>query len=91
MKSTVTPPVMPLVPLHFNQAMKVIYTNWKGKTRERTIIPTAVFFGETPYHPETQWLVEAVDTEDHEVKMFAMKDMVIPVELYTTGHLSTPV
>lgn len=82
---------MPLVPLVLNQPIKVIYTNWKGKTRERTITPTAIFFGETQYHPETQWLVEAVDMEILEPRLFALKDMVIPVDLYTFGKTSPTV
>ena len=51
------------------------YTNWKGKRREREIIPHYVGFGKTEFHPETQWLLYALDVEDDMEKAFAIKDI----------------
>lgn len=56
------------------------YTNWKGKTRIRSIIPTGISYGATKYHPENQWLVCAVDCEDKQIKQFALKDMKLCLE-----------
>lgn len=55
----------------------VTYTNWKGNTRKRNIIPVHVVYGKTKFHPEEQWLVEAVDCENKQIKHFALKDMVL--------------
>lgn len=50
------------------------YTNWKGETSERTIIPMSVWFGKTTWHPEEQWLLEAFDVEKNAMRDFALKD-----------------
>lgn len=49
----------------------VLYRNWKGDTRERTIRPRFLWFGSTTWHPTTQWLVSALD-EEGETKDFAL-------------------
>lgn len=61
------------------------YTNWKGNRRERPIRPVKILFGiNDKYHPERQWLLEAVDLDDNHLvvtetvaspstKFFAMK------------------
>ena len=51
------------------------YTNWRGERRKREIIPYRIDFENTEWHPDTQWLLEAFDCEDGEVKQFAMKDI----------------
>lgn len=58
--------------------MKVLirYTNWKGKTEWRTIIPKGtVWFGSTDYHPEDQWLLPAYDVDKQADRTFALKDI----------------
>ncbi|MFW3388075.1 UNVERIFIED_CONTAM: hypothetical protein RF648_18975 [Kocuria sp. CPCC 205274] len=54
---------------------RVMYTNWKGETRERCIIPINMWYGETEFHKEPQWLLTALDTEKNQVRDFALKDM----------------
>lgn len=54
---------------------RVIYTNWKGETRERTIIPIKFFFGETQFHKGEQWFVRALDKDKQQVRDFAIADM----------------
>lgn len=51
------------------------YTNWRGKRSERLIQPVAIRFGATEWHPEPQWLLDAVDIEKAEDRTFAMKDI----------------
>lgn len=53
----------------------VIYTNWRGVTAVRRLRPSAIRFGSTEWHPEPQWLMEAEDVGNGEVREFAMKDM----------------
>lgn len=56
--------------------VKIYYTNWKGETRMRIIIPISIHFTSTDWHKEIQWLLNAYDTEDsNKVKDFAMKDI----------------
>lgn len=59
------------------QPVKVIYTNWQGKTAPRTILARKVWRGLTAYHPVEQILVTAVDVERDVERDFALKDMVL--------------
>ena len=53
--------------------VKINYENWRGETRWRLIIPTGELdFCNTEWHPETQWLFEAKDCEDGNIKDFAL-------------------
>ena len=55
------------------------YTNWRGETAERTIIPLRPWFGATEWHPEPQWLLTAIDVEKGAERDFALKDFGQPV------------
>lgn len=50
------------------------YTNWRGETAERTIVPKRVWFGVTEWHPEPQWLLRAFDVEKRAERDFVLKD-----------------
>ncbi len=56
-------------------AVNVIYTNWRGETAERTIIPVSIFWGKTEWHPEEQWLLKVWDTEREAYRDYALKDI----------------
>lgn len=58
-----------------NKSVKIIYTNWRGETAERTIEPIKVWFGNTEWHKENQWLLRAVDLEKKAERDFALKDI----------------
>jgi len=55
--------------------IKVQYTNYRGETAIRTIIPSRVFWGATEYHPEEQWLLEVYDVERKATRIYALKDI----------------
>jgi hypothetical protein len=55
-------------------SVQMTYTNWRGETSRRAIIPRHVWFGSTDWHPEPQWLLKAIDTEKGEMRDFALKD-----------------
>lgn len=55
--------------------VKIVYTNYRHETAVRTIIPERVWFGSTEWHPEPQWLLEALDVERGEQRSFAMADI----------------
>lgn len=53
--------------------VRITYTNWRGETRSRVILPQALLWGETRQHQGFQWILWAKDPEDGDVvKGFAM-------------------
>lgn len=57
------------------EPVRIIYTNYKGKTSDRRIVPDTLWFGETEYHPEPQWLLKAFDLDKDACRDFAMRDI----------------
>jgi hypothetical protein len=53
----------------------VLYTNYRGETALRRIIPERLFFGTTEWHPGAQWLLDARDVDRDTNRTFAMKDI----------------
>jgi hypothetical protein len=53
----------------------IVYTNWKGETAERRIVPGAIWFGSTKWHPAPQFLLRAFDVDKSAVRDFALKDV----------------
>lgn len=51
------------------------YTNWRGETAIRKIIPIKIWFGSTQWHKTEQWLLKALDTEKEAERDFALKDI----------------
>ncbi len=58
-----------------SETVEIGYNNWRGEYRKRAIYPKSIRFGTTQWHPEAQWLLEAVDIEDGKIKEFGMKDI----------------
>lgn len=48
------------------------YTNYKGYRMKRRILPIAIAFENNEWHPETQWLLEAVDLDRNVTRTFAL-------------------
>lgn len=59
----------------FNKVLGFHYTNYKGETAYRKVRAMSVFFGTTQWHPEPQWMMQAIDLDKGEYREFAMKDM----------------
>lgn len=53
------------------------YTNWRGERALRVIRPLSIYWGSNQWHPEKQWLLDAIVEKDGErdVRAFAMKDI----------------
>lgn len=68
------------------QAVKLVYTNYKGETSERHIIPKGMNWGSTPWHPEPQWLVVAYDLDKKAYRDFALRDFRGPMEVVSKAH-----
>jgi predicted DNA-binding transcriptional regulator YafY len=58
-----------------SKAISIIYTNYRGETAQRTILPQRVWFGATDWHPEEQWLLEAIDIDKGAPRSFALRDI----------------
>jgi len=57
------------------KAVNILYTNYQRETAIRKIVPKRIWFGKTEWHPEEQWLLDALDLEKNADRGFAMKDI----------------
>jgi predicted DNA-binding transcriptional regulator YafY len=57
------------------QIVCILYTNYRGETAVRKIVPKKIWFGKTEWHLEEQWILDAVDIEKKADRGFAMKDI----------------
>lgn len=57
------------------EAMTVRYTNYRGEESVRRIAPQRYWYGSTKWHPQPQWLVDALDVDRNVVRSFALRDM----------------
>jgi hypothetical protein len=57
-------------------AISVIYTNYRGETSKRRIIPMGKpFIGSTDYHPKPQYLLEVWDLDKQANRTYALADI----------------
>lgn len=54
---------------------RFFYRNHRGEEGMRSVIPVAVRFGATEWHPKDQWLLRAFDLEKRAEREFAMADI----------------
>jgi len=54
------------------QEVYIDYVNWRGIRGYRRIRPGRVVFENNEWHPETEWLLEAVDCEKGQERTFAL-------------------
>ncbi len=57
------------------QKIKILYTNWKGITSYRNIVPKSIEFKATEWHKEEQWILNAFDIDKNADRGFALKDI----------------
>ena len=57
------------------QTIRFVYRNWQGVVAIRTARVMSLVYGSTEWHPEPQWLLQAVDLEKGAVRLFAIGDM----------------
>lgn len=57
------------------QEVMIDYTNWRGERTKRRIRPLTILFENNEWHPEAQWLLEAVDLDKLEQRTFAMANI----------------
>jgi predicted DNA-binding transcriptional regulator YafY len=51
------------------------YTNYRGETGVRRVLPIEIRFISTEWHPQPQWIMEAYDVEKGAQRSFALKDI----------------
>lgn len=56
------------------EPLGIYYTNYRGETSWRNIIPLNTYWGVNEYHPTPQWLLFAFDRDKQDYRVFAMKD-----------------
>lgn len=71
-QQTLTPPIPQK---EMANPIKVRYTNYRGETAVRTIIPLKVYFGLTTYHHEEQWLLEVWDCDRNSLRVYALREI----------------
>jgi len=57
------------------KTVKIVYTNYRGETSTRHIIPKQIQFVSTEWHPEEQWCLIAHDLDKNAERTFACKDI----------------
>lgn len=55
-----------------NKILKFEYINYKGERKIRQVIPQKLVFGTTPHNSNKGWLLEAIDTEKNELRLFVL-------------------
>jgi len=58
-----------------SKSVIIVYTNWRGVMAVRRIVPLRMEFENSEWHPETQWVLYALDLDKREERVFAMKDI----------------
>jgi hypothetical protein len=65
--------------------IQFIYKNWKGEVAQRRVLVEALAYGNTEYHPENQFLLEGLDLDKLEYRVFAVRDIVdLEIKAYTS-------
>jgi predicted DNA-binding transcriptional regulator YafY len=52
--------------------VRIDYTNHRGERSWRRILPLSLSFENSQWHPETQWILEAVDCDKNAIRDFAL-------------------
>jgi 8-oxo-dGTP diphosphatase len=56
-----------------NEIIQFLYTNHRGETAVRRVIPIEVIFTSTKWHPKKQWLLRAYDLDRQAERRFALQ------------------
>lgn len=51
------------------------YTNYKGESQLRRVIPNEIWFGRSEFHDGEQWFLRALDLDKSDFRNFAMKEI----------------
>lgn len=54
-----------------NKVVRILYTNHRGETGIREVIPLEIVYKSTEYHDEIQWLLRAIALDRDAERYFA--------------------
>jgi predicted DNA-binding transcriptional regulator YafY len=57
------------------KTVTINYTNYRGVTADRNIVPKGIFFGTTKFHTQKQWMLHAYDVAKQDYRDFALRDI----------------
>lgn len=57
------------------ELVTIDYTNYRGERLPRLIYPIRIDFAKNEWHPERQWLLDALDMDKEQRRSFALKDV----------------
>lgn len=57
------------------RAVRILYTNYRGETGYRMIVPISISFQSTDWHPQEQWILTAFDLDKNAERGFAVADI----------------
>jgi predicted DNA-binding transcriptional regulator YafY len=57
------------------EVVEILYTNYRGEKGWRRIRPLRMRFGQTSWHPDSHWLLDALDLDKKAERSFAMRDI----------------
>lgn len=55
--------------------IKMLYKNNRGETTVRRLVPIKIFFGQTEWHQDEQWLLEAYDVDRTANRTYALREI----------------
>lgn len=58
-----------------HKVVEIDYTNWRGERGLRRIVPCRLIFENNEWHTETQWMIEAIDLDRCEPRVFALSNI----------------
>lgn len=57
------------------EEVRIHYTNWRGETSWRRIIPRKLYHGTSEFHEGEKYLLDAFDVEKRVMRTFLMEDI----------------
>lgn len=76
----------PHMELQPGKPVTFLYKNWRGEVTKRRVIPEALHYGATEWHPEPQWLLRAFCLDRQEPRDFSLEE----IDPYTFQALDEP-
>jgi predicted DNA-binding transcriptional regulator YafY len=64
-----------MLEMKIGKILEFDYLNWKGEKGHRRVQVNRIYYGSTVYHNTNQWLLEALDLDKQQFRLFAMSDM----------------
>lgn len=66
--------------------ISIFYTNYRGESAVRKIIPRKIWYGKTKWHTKKQWLLNAYDLDKGADRSFALQD----IHVWFQGEINVP-